>query len=344
MFDCLDHDLFIAKLFLLLSDLSKVFDCLDHDLFIAKLFLLLSDLSKVFDCLDHDLFIAKLFLLLSDLSKVFDCLDHDLFIAKLFLLLSDLSKVFDCLDHDLFIPRLFLLLSDLSKVFDCLDHDLFIAKLFLLLSDLSKVFDCLDHDLFIANLFLLLSDLSKVFDCLDHDLFIAKLNIYGFDIIQSLTNRFQRVRINSKYSKWSEIIIGVPQGSILGTLLFNIYLSDLFLFTENSEIANYADDNSPYACCEKDMEEVTRQQDLFKTGVQQYVKANPDKFHLLVNGNNINININISVNVNGYEIVNCHQEKLLGVTIDNKLSFTLHVPISQSKTTCSSQKIALHEH
>ena len=54
--------------------------------------------------------------------------------------------------------------------------------------------------------------------------------------------------MNSNYSSWSEIINGVPQGSILGPVLFNIYLSDLFLFTTDSEIANCADDSSPYAC------------------------------------------------------------------------------------------------
>ena len=61
-----------------------------------------------------------------------------------------------------------------------------------------------------------------------------------------LNDRYQRGRENSKYSSWSEIICGVPQGSILGPLLFNIYLSDLLLFV-SPNIVNYADDNSPYA-------------------------------------------------------------------------------------------------
>ena len=93
----------------------------------------------------------------------------------------------------------------------------------------------------------ILTDLSKAFDCLDHDLLIAKLNAYGFDYnALKLTNRYQRVNVNSNYSSWTEIITGVPQGSILGPLIFNIYLRDLFIYFECSNIANYADDNTPY--------------------------------------------------------------------------------------------------
>ena len=140
-----------------------------------------------------------------------------------------------------------------------------------------------------------------------------------------LTNRYQRVSINSNYSSWSEILKGVPQGSILGPLLFNIYLSDLFLFSEGSNIANYADDNTPYAVG-KDIESVILQLEedsktLINWVCNNGLKANPDKFHLITNCSNPNI----SVNVDGYEITNSSQEKLLGITIDNKLRFDEHV-------------------
>ena len=98
----------------------------------------------------------------------------------------------------------------------------------------------------------LLTDLSKTFDCLSHDLLIAKLHVYGFNIPalrlfhNYLTNRNQRVKIDSTFSSWEEILFGLPQGSILGPFLFNIFLCDLSLFIKDIDFASYADDNTPY--------------------------------------------------------------------------------------------------
>ena len=175
----------------------------------------------------------------------------------------------------------------------------------------------------------LLTDLSKAFDCLLHELLIAKLEAYGFDYISLklmysyLNSRYQRVRINSKYSSWSEITCGVPQGSILGPLLFNIYLTDLFLFV-SPNICNYADDNSPYNTS-KDSESVISHLENEAKLLLQWLqnnafKANPDKSHLLLNSID-----DISAFIGGHEIKNSNVVKLLGISIDNELKFNEHV-------------------
>ena len=100
----------------------------------------------------------------------------------------------------------------------------------------------------------LLTALSKAFDCIDHELLIAKLCAYGLDknslyfINSYLKGRKQRTKINSFYSTFAEILFGVPQDSILEPLLFNIYICDLVIKNSDIDIANCADDNTPYAC------------------------------------------------------------------------------------------------
>ena len=81
-----------------------------------------------------------------------------------------------------------------------------------------------------------LTDLSKAFDCIDHNLLIAKLNAYGFEkqsinfIYSYLTKRKQRTKVDSAVSSWEILFSGVPQSSVLGPLLFNIYICDMFFW------------------------------------------------------------------------------------------------------------------
>ena len=99
----------------------------------------------------------------------------------------------------------------------------------------------------------LLMDLSKACDCVNHDLIIAKLEAYGVGenslrLIQNyLSQRQQRVKVGSSLSEWLEIILGVPQGSILGPIFFNVFINDLLLFIKETDICNLADDTTLYA-------------------------------------------------------------------------------------------------
>ena len=177
----------------------------------------------------------------------------------------------------------------------------------------------------------LLTDLSKAFDCLNHELLIAKLEAYGFDypslayIFSYLTNRKQRTKVNNSFSTWKDIKSGIPQGSILGPLLFNIYLNDIFYFVKESNLTNYADDNTPYAT-EARLESIINslQNDtliLKKWFNDNFFKMNADKCKLLVTNHDNDVHINID----GKTIYGNTSVKLLGVTIDNNLNFSEHV-------------------
>ena len=174
----------------------------------------------------------------------------------------------------------------------------------------------------------ILMDLSKAYDCLPRDLLIAKLAAYGVDhfslsfIYNYLSNRKHRVRINDTFSNFLDILLGVPQGSILGPLLFNIFLNDLLLFARESELCNFADDNTLYSFGKT----VNQVKSILKTDIKcvlhwfeiNQMAANPAKFQVMFLGakepviyfvvDNILFNVTNSV-------------KLLGITIDNKLNF-----------------------
>ena len=104
------------------------------------------------------------------------------------------------------------------------------------------------HGVFAA----VMTDLSKAFDCISHELLIAKLNAYGFDetslkvIISYLKNRTQTTKVGTSFSELLNIIYGVPQGSLLGPLLFIKYICDLFIVNKDVNFSSNADDTTPF--------------------------------------------------------------------------------------------------
>ena len=169
-----------------------------------------------------------------------------------------------------------------------------------------------------------LTDLSKAFNCLLHDLLIAKLATYGFDY-KSLTliqSTKQRTKVNNTYSTYSNIIFGVPQGSILGPLPFNIYICDLIYDITDCDIASYADDNRPY-CSSFSLDKVINEleaciNNLFKWFHENHTKANAGELFVTTNSA-------VSAKIEEFVINNSNEEKRLGIKIDSKLSFENHV-------------------
>ena len=177
----------------------------------------------------------------------------------------------------------------------------------------------------------LFMDLSKAFDTLDHSLLLAKLSAYGFDnnslsfVRSYLTNRIQRCKIENHFSNWREITTGVPQGSILGPLLFNIFINDIFLVVESSNVSvcNYADDNTLFAFG-KTFDEVTKklQNDfliLDEWFFNNFLVVNSDKCHFMALGTP---NTLPNFKCKNITIKNSASEKLLGVIIDNILDIS----------------------
>ena len=105
---------------------------------------------------------------------------------------------------------------------------------------------CLDDNKVVGAI---LMDLSKAFDCLPHDFLLAKLEAYGLDdnalklILSYLSGRKQCMKNGGYLSQRKLILSGVPQGSILGPILFNIFVNDIFL-PLGSDLHNFSDDNT----------------------------------------------------------------------------------------------------
>ena len=127
-------------------------------------------------------------------------------------------------------------------------------------------------------------DLSKAYECVSHDLIIAKLEAYevgenNLRLIQNyLSQRKKKVKVGSYLSEWLK-------GSILGSILFNVFINDLLLFIKETDICNFADDATLYAC-RKDLDTISSKLELETNTAIKWLKdnemvANQIKFQLM---------------------------------------------------------------
>ena len=177
-------------------------------------------------------------------------------------------------------------------------------------------------------------DLSKAFDCLPHCLTICKLYAYGvsrqvcFLIASYLQGQKQWIKLGHWRSEWAELSKGVPQESILGPLIFNIFLNDIFYFATESDLYNYADDN----CVKVSHTELnilsshlhSETQSMVKWFTDNSMRANAGKFQgiSLCGGRE-----QTTININAGESDICFVSKIevLDVSIDYKFNFNDHV-------------------
>ena len=180
-----------------------------------------------------------------------------------------------------------------------------------------------------------LMDLSKAFDCISHDLIIAKLAAYGFKssslklLYSYLKGRQQCVKINNVHSDFKEIISGVPQGSILGPILFNLSINDLFFFIQTSTVHNFADDNTLSAWAKTVSEVISILESESKIAIDWFTNnkmiVNPDKFQaILLDKKKSDLSKRILV-IDDENVLSVSSVKLLGIQVDDKLNFNLHI-------------------
>ena len=135
-----------------------------------------------------------------------------------------------------------------------------------------------------------------------------------------MSNRWHRTNINKQFSLWQEMIQGVPQGSVLGPLLFNIDLNDLFYLAESANVCNFADNTTFYAC-DNDLNSLINilEHDshlAIEWLENNSVKLNQDIWRLLVSGFKYE---NIWAEIGKTKIWESKKQKLLGVAIDRNL-------------------------
>ena len=209
------------------------------------------------------------------------------------------------------------------------------------------ILNAMDNKKVTASVFL---DMSKAFDSLNHDLLIKKLRHIGLSSqvilwFQSyLSFRYQRVRINSSLSDLLPVSTGVPQGSILGPLLFSIYVNDLpSLSLKKCEVDSYVDDTKMYLSFnvkDKDISIMDLQQDL--TSIRNWcfnnsLLINPDKKKLIVFGTKQMLSRldDFKLSLLGKELTPCDSVRDLGVYVDSQLSYDKHV--SKTVSSCVSR-------
>ena len=214
-----------------------------------------------------------------------------------------------------------------------------------LLNVTDDIYECLENS---ELVFLVLLDYSKAFDCANHRLILAKLKAAGFRddslewICSYLSGRKQKVVTNSGESGWSEMINGVPQGSVLGPLLFTVLVSDLRDAIKRGRYHMYGDDTQLYYSCKCEnvnntIKDINSDLDrISKYSKTNCLKLNAEKSKFIIFGSRQNLkklkNIPLDpISIDNNIIDREYEAKNLGITCDEELTWTRHVNLSIAK-------------
>ena len=179
-------------------------------------------------------------------------------------------------------------------------------------------------------------DFSKAFDCINHQILISKLTHHGIrglplQLLESyLMNRSQYVTINNINSKTSLITSGVPQGSVLGPLLFNIFISDILNITNICKFIIFADDCTLYTRS-LDITDLANKLNISLAHIEDWSNLNKMSInynktkYMQFNCKKITTLVNLPININDHTIEKVDCFRLLGVYLDNKLNFKHHI-------------------
>jgi hypothetical protein len=199
----------------------------------------------------------------------------------------------------------------------------------------TEVLNALNNKSVVAGIF---CNLQKAFDCVNYEIILAKLEFYGIkgldlNLYKSFPeSRYQRVSLSGTLSGWTGIRHGVPQGSILGPLLFLLYVNDLPNNIERISVPILYTDDTSILFSHSDLNDLTNTiNNTFKIVnnwfTANYLSLNISKTHFIYFSSKLNKTVELNIHYDKYTMPTKYYTKLLGVTIDCMMTWSNHIEL-----------------